>query len=127
MCSFYHEPLRTWVKTIAIKFVISNHTVLISGAHTLRSYLKLICEYELHSLPNKKVSGAKDHGKNYIKVRPPLVRHLLSNRLLNLVTTLNKLLMGNSWSLRVYRKKVLNQHRPLNKDYSLHGSNTLVC
>ena len=35
--------------------------------HALRSYLKLNCEYELHSLPNKKVSGAKDHGKNYIK------------------------------------------------------------
>ena len=25
------------------------------------------CEYELNSLLNKKVSGAKDHGKNYIK------------------------------------------------------------
>ena len=35
------------------------------------------CEYELNSLPNKKVSGAKDHGKNYIKVRVPLVHHLL--------------------------------------------------
>ena len=43
--------------------------------------MKLICEYELHSLPNKKVSGAMDHGKNYIRVRPPLVRHLLRNRL----------------------------------------------
>ena len=31
--------------------------------HALRRYLKLIYEYELHSLPNKKVSGAKDHGK----------------------------------------------------------------
>ena len=59
-----------------------NHTVLILGMHALRSYLMLICEYELHSLPNKKVSGAKDHGKNYIKVRPLLVRHLLRNRLL---------------------------------------------
>ena len=48
----------------------------------LRSYLKLICEYELHSLPNRKVSGAKDHGKNYIKVRLSLVRHLLRKRLL---------------------------------------------
>ena len=47
----------------------------------VESYLRLICEYELHSLPNKKVSGAKDHGKNYIKVRPPLVSHLLRNRL----------------------------------------------
>ena len=51
--------------------------------HALRSYLKLICEYELHSLPNKNVSGAKDHGKNYMKVRAPLVRHLLHNRVLN--------------------------------------------
>ena len=49
--------------------------------HALTSYLKLICEYELHSLPNTKVSGAKDHGKNCINVRPPLVRHLLRNRL----------------------------------------------
>ena len=44
---------------------------LILGVHALRSYLKPICEYELHNLPNKKVSGAKDHGKNYIKVKPP--------------------------------------------------------
>ena len=54
---------------------------LILGVHALRSYLKLICKYEFHSLPNKKVSGAKDHDGNYIKVRPPLVRHLLRNRL----------------------------------------------
>ena len=76
VCSFYPESLRTWIKTIVNKFAILNHTTLILGVHALRSYLKLICEYKLHSLPNKKVSGAKDHGKNYIKVRPPLVRHL---------------------------------------------------
>ena len=64
------------------KFAISNYTALILCVHALRSYLKPICEYELHSLPNKKVSGAKDHGKIYIKVRPPLVRHLLRDRLL---------------------------------------------
>ena len=29
----------------------------------------LVCQYEFQSLPNKKVSSAKDHGKNYIKVR----------------------------------------------------------
>ena len=57
---------------------MSNHT---AGVHALRSYLKLICEYELHSLPNGKVSGAKDHGENNIKVRPPMIRHLLRNRL----------------------------------------------
>ena len=41
---------------------------LILRVNALKSYLKLICEYELHSLLNKKVGGAKDHGKNYIKV-----------------------------------------------------------
>ena len=61
---------------------ISNHTALILSVHALRSYLKLICEYELHNLSNKKVSGVKDHGKNYIKVRPPLDLHLLLNCLL---------------------------------------------
>ena len=81
LCSFYHESLRTWIKTIVNQFAILNQTALILAVHALRSYLKLICEYDLHSVPNKKVSGAKDHGKNYIKVRPPLVRHLLRNRL----------------------------------------------
>ena len=28
---------------------------LILGVHALRSYLKLICEYEFHCLPNKKL------------------------------------------------------------------------
>ena len=79
LCSFYHESLRTWIKTIVNKFAISNHTALILGVHALRSYLKLVCEYEFHSLPNKEVSGAKGHGKNYIEVRPPLVRHLSRN------------------------------------------------
>ena len=54
---------------------------LILSVHALRRFLKLICEYDLHSLPNKKVSGAKDHGKSYTKVRPPLVRQILRNRL----------------------------------------------
>ena len=76
LCSFFHESLRTWIKTIVNKFAISNHTALILGVHALRSYLKLICEYKLQSVPNKKVSGAKDDSKNYINVRPPLVRHL---------------------------------------------------
>ena len=55
---------------------------LILAVHALRSYLKVTGEHELHSLPNKKVSSAKDHGKNYIKVRLPLVHHLLCNHLL---------------------------------------------
>ena len=88
LCSFYHESLHTWIKTIVNRFVISNHTALILCVHALRSHLKIICEYELDSLPNKKVSGAKNHGENYIKVRPPLIRHLLRNRLLALAALL---------------------------------------
>ena len=83
LSSFYRESLRTWIKTTVNKFAISNHTALILGVLALRSFLKRSCEYELHSLPNKKVNGAKDHGKNYMKIRPPLVRHLLRNRLLS--------------------------------------------
>ena len=70
------------LQTIVDKFAISNHTALISGVHAIRSYLKQTCEHELRSLPYNKVSGAKDHGKNYINVRPLLVRHLMHNRLL---------------------------------------------
>ena len=66
-----YKSLRTWIRAIGNKFAISNHTALISGVHALKSYLKLICEYELYILPNKKLSPAKDHSKNYIKVRPP--------------------------------------------------------
>ena len=46
-------------------------------------YLKLTSEYELHILPNTKLSAAKDHGENYIKVRLSLVHRLLRNRLLD--------------------------------------------
>ena len=74
---FYQEPLRTLIKTIVHKFTISNHTALVLGVGALRSYLKLLCEHELHTLPNKKVSAVKYHDE--IKVRPPLVRHLLRN------------------------------------------------
>ena len=70
------------IKTIVNKFAISNRMALILGVRALRSYLKLTCEYELHSLQNKKVRGAKGQGKNYIKFRSSLVRHLLRNRLL---------------------------------------------
>ena len=63
VCSFYHESLPTWIKTIVNKFATSNHTAFILGVHALRSYLKLSCEYELYILPNKIVSPAKDHDK----------------------------------------------------------------
>ena len=48
---------------LGLKQLLIGLQLLISGVHALRSYLKLICEYELYSLLNKKVSGAKDHGK----------------------------------------------------------------
>ena len=76
LCSFYHEPLRTWIKTNINKFAISTHTTLKFGRQALGSYLKPNCEYELHIMANTKAGGAKDHGENYMKVRPPLVRHL---------------------------------------------------
>ena len=57
-------------------FAISTHTALKLGIQALGSYLKPNCEYELHIIPNTKVGAAKDHGENYMKVRPPLVRHL---------------------------------------------------
>ena len=38
LCSFYHESLRTWIKTIVNKYAISNHTALILGVHALRSF-----------------------------------------------------------------------------------------
>ena len=46
------------------------------GIQAPRSYLRLTCKYERHILPNTKVTSAKDHGKNYMKVRQPLVGHL---------------------------------------------------
>ena len=71
----------TWIKSIVNKFGISNHTALILAVHALRSYLNLICEYELHSLSNKKVSGSKDHGKKLHQGQtapgPPSLRNRL--------------------------------------------------
>ena len=52
------------LETDAIKFAISSHAALKLGIQVLRSYLKLIYEYELPILPNTNVGSAKDHGKN---------------------------------------------------------------
>ena len=76
MCSFYHEPLRTGIKTNVNKFAISIDHALKLGIQALGSYLRLTFEYELHTLPKTKVSTTKDHGENDIKLRPILVRHL---------------------------------------------------
>ena len=52
--------------------------------------LSLYPQFETNLMSNRNVielflqlKSAKAHGKNYIKVRPPLVRHLLRNRLLS--------------------------------------------
>ena len=84
LCSFYHESLRTWIKTIVNKFSIANQTAFIFGLCTLRRYLKLIVNMSFIAY-KVKVSGAKDHGKSCIKVRPPLFHHLLRNRLLDIL------------------------------------------
>ena len=48
-----------------------------------------------------KVSGAKDHGKNYIEVRPPLVRHLLS---IGIPKKANAFVIQQSRTLSIRRK-----------------------
>ena len=53
-------------------YAIPNHVSLKLGIQNLRSYLKLICENELHILSNHKVSATKDHGENYMKSDHPL-------------------------------------------------------
>ena len=70
------------LKQLLISLLSANYMALISGVYAPRSYLKLICDYKLNRLPDKKVSGANDHSENYINVKPPLVHHLLHNRLL---------------------------------------------
>ena len=42
----------------------------------LLSNLEVTCEYKLYGLPDTKAKVANHHGKSYIQVKPPLVRHL---------------------------------------------------
>ena len=55
---------------IILVFKVIIHRALKSGIQTLRSYLKLAHDYELHILPNTKVNAAKDHGESYVLHRP---------------------------------------------------------
>ena len=52
------------------KKTLMSYTALKLATQSLRSYLKVTCEYELYILPNTKVSTAKDYGEKYMKVRP---------------------------------------------------------
>ena len=47
--AFTMSPLSTCIKTIVNKFPISNYTALIIRVQALKTYLKLICEYELQT------------------------------------------------------------------------------
>ena len=47
-----------------------------SHAKTHKSRIDLYCEFQIRNLPNTQLGAAKDHGKSYIKVRPPVVHHL---------------------------------------------------
>ena len=60
------------------------------GIQALRSCLRLPRKYDLHILSNTKVNVAKDHGENFMKVRPPLARHLLRNRLYLILTKITR-------------------------------------
>ena len=75
-CSFYQDPLRVSATKNVNSFIIWNCTSLKSITETYESNLKVTMEFEFHILPNKKIGIAKDHGKNYIAARPPMVRHL---------------------------------------------------
>ena len=44
-------------------------------------------EHKSHNSPDTKATAARDHGKNYMKVRPLLVRHFWRDRLLQHTTT----------------------------------------
>ena len=82
LCRFNHEPLHTWIKANVNKFSILRHTVLKLGIQNLGSYTRLTYECELDTLSNIKVSFAKLHGENFMKLRPHLICHYLCNHLL---------------------------------------------
>ena len=89
----WHKAKERWptrgglafVETNVHKFAISNHAALKLHVHALRSFPKVNCKYEFYFIPNRKVTAAEDHGKNYVKDMPPLVCHLLRNGLSHLM------------------------------------------
>ena len=67
------------LQTTLITLVFETSLESVSG--TYKSNIKMIGEFEFHTSPNIKVSIAKDHGKNYITIRPPPCPPFLRNRL----------------------------------------------
>ena len=43
LCSFYNEPLRTWIKTDVDKMDVSSHTALKLAIEALKGYFTTIC------------------------------------------------------------------------------------
>ena len=65
-------------------------------------------QFETNLMSNRKVTelllqlkSAKDHGKNYTKVKPHLVLHFLRNRLLKSFKTIMYYLLVKAYSLLV--------------------------
>ena len=59
LCSFYHESLHSWIRTIVNNFAISNHMALILGVHALRSCLKLFVNMSFIAYQMKKLVGQR--------------------------------------------------------------------
>ena len=83
----------------------------------------------------KKVSGAKDHGKNDINVRPPPVRHLLHDHLFcHCVKNVIKFLTFMHWKSNQFyahliykkdRKTITRTHQTNLDDNSLNSSSQI--
>ena len=57
--------------------------------------MRLTCEYELDILSNTKGSLEKDHGENYMMLRPFFSRHHLCNCLFLFLRILKKAPLSN--------------------------------
>ena len=117
------------MKANVYKFAVWNRVALKSGIHALRSYMELTCENELHIFSNTKVSAAKDHGKNYMNVWLPLVRHLVSNRLFPDMGFLNFSLEGEG---EVFLQTILkisdvNRNLIFSENYAPYWLNVRCC
>ena len=111
------------------KFVISNHTALKLDIPALRRYFSIICEYELYILPNKKVSTARDHGKDYIKVRLPLVHHLLRNCLLERSTDKRGINWGRihgRLTFRILKELEYQTWKNIDESQYIHKNTSLI-
>ena len=80
LCSFYQDPLQSLLLCL-VSYKPNIHRTASNGFTSLypQCETNLMSNYRVIELPLQ-LKSAKAHGKNYIKVKPPLVRHLLCNR-----------------------------------------------